>query len=120
VLYLPDLTGANATVYRLTPNSGGTAYTSSSFDVSGVGTFQSEGITVAPSGNIFISDTFASTKRKGNRLIEVTGVATNYTLPPPAAATPELGSGELLATGLLPLGLVVLARRRRARRARQQ
>jgi len=120
VLYLPDLTGTNATVYTLTPNSGGTAYTPSSFDVSGVSAFQSEGITVAPSGNIFISDTFASTNSDGNRLIEVTGVATNYTLPPPAAATPELGSGELLATGLLPLGLVVLARRRRARRARQQ
>ncbi len=35
--------------------------------------------------------------------------------PGPGAATPELGSGELLATGLLPLGLA-LGRRRRARR----
>jgi len=33
-----------------------------------------------------------------------------------ANATPELGSGELLATGLLPLGAVLLYRRRRARR----
>lgn len=33
------------------------------------------------------------------------------------AATPELGSGELLATGLVPLGLALLLRRRRARRA---
>ena len=123
VLYLPDLTGHNATVYTLTPNANGTAYTPSSFDVSGVGTFQSEGIAVAPSGNIFISDTFASTNGDGNRLIEVTGAAsgaTGYTPPPTGAATPELGSGELLATGLLPLGLVVLARRRRARRSRQQ
>ncbi len=32
------------------------------------------------------------------------------------AATPELGSGELLATGLLPLAGVLLYRRRRARR----
>ncbi len=29
------------------------------------------------------------------------------------AATPELGSGELLATGLLPIGAVLLYRRRR-------
>ncbi len=35
-------------------------------------------------------------------------------------ATPELGSGELLATGLLPIGAVLLYRRRRARRAPQQ
>jgi len=34
--------------------------------------------------------------------------------------TPELGSGELLATGLLPLGLALLYRRRRARRATRQ
>jgi len=34
------------------------------------------------------------------------------------AATPELGSGELLVTGLLPLGLALLVRRQRARRAR--
>ncbi len=33
------------------------------------------------------------------------------------AATPELGSGELLGAGLLPLGLALLYRRRRARRA---
>jgi hypothetical protein len=33
------------------------------------------------------------------------------------AATPELGSGELLATGLLPIGAVLLYRRRRARHA---
>ena len=38
---------------------------------------------------------------------------------PGPSATPELGSGELLATGLLPLGLVILVRRRRARRAVQ-
>ena len=31
-------------------------------------------------------------------------------------ATPELGSGELLATGLLPIGAVLLYRRRRADR----
>jgi probable HAF family extracellular repeat protein len=35
-------------------------------------------------------------------------------------ATPELGSGELLATGLLPLGFVLVLRRRRARRATQE
>ena len=40
--------------------------------------------------------------------------------PPPGTATPELGSGELLATGLLPLGAVLLYRRRRLRRAVQQ
>ncbi len=40
--------------------------------------------------------------------------------PPPGTATPELGSGELLATGLLPLGAVLLYRRRRLRRAAQQ
>jgi len=37
--------------------------------------------------------------------------------PPPPADTPELGSGELLATGLLPLGLALLVRRRRTRSA---
>jgi len=31
--------------------------------------------------------------------------------------TPELGSGELLATGLLPIGAILLYRRRRNRRA---
>jgi len=43
--------------------------------------------------------------------------ATGPVIPPapPATATPELGSGELLATGLLPLSLVLLARKRRAR-----
>ncbi len=35
-------------------------------------------------------------------------------------ATPELGSGELLATGLLPIGAMVLYRRRRAHRATKQ
>ncbi len=39
---------------------------------------------------------------------------------PPATATPELGSGDLLATGLLPLGLALLARKRRARRMTQR
>lgn len=34
--------------------------------------------------------------------------------------TPELGSGELLATGLLPLSLALVYRRRRARRATRQ
>jgi len=122
VLYLPDLRGDSATVYTLTPQAGGTTYTPSSFAVTGVGTFQSEGIAVAPSGNIFISDTFASTHGDGNRLIEVMGVAKSYTLPaaPGAAATPELGSGELLATGLLPIGAILLYRRRRARRVTQQ
>jgi len=37
--------------------------------------------------------------------------------PGNGAATPELGSGELLATGLLPLGAALLYRRRRARRS---
>lgn len=40
-------------------------------------------------------------------------------LPQVPAATPELGSGELLAAGLLPIGTVLLYRRRRARRAGQ-
>ncbi len=35
-------------------------------------------------------------------------------------ATPELGSGQLLATGLLPLGAVLLYRRRRTRRTTQR
>jgi len=34
----------------------------------------------------------------------------------PGAATPELGSGELLATGLLPLSLALILRRRRGHR----
>jgi hypothetical protein len=47
--------------------------------------------------------------------------ATGPVIPPapPATATPELGSGELLVTGLLPLGLVLLTRKRRARRMTQ-
>jgi len=40
--------------------------------------------------------------------------------PPLPTATPELGSGALLATGLLPIGAVLFYRRRRARRATQQ
>jgi len=40
--------------------------------------------------------------------------------PPPITATPEIGSGELLAIGLLPIGAVLLYRRRRTRRATQQ
>lgn len=47
--------------------------------------------------------------------VEVNGAAP---APPPVTATPELGSGELLATGLLPLGLALLMHRRRARGAR--
>ena len=51
----------------------------------------------------------------GTRITNVTPI-TN--LPPPGGApTPELGSGELLSTGLLVLGGLVLVRRRRARRA---
>jgi len=38
---------------------------------------------------------------------------------PHTQATPELGSGELLATGILPIGAVLLYRRRRARRTGQ-
>jgi hypothetical protein len=34
-------------------------------------------------------------------------------------ATPELGSGELVVTGLLPIGSVLLYRRRAQRRARR-
>jgi len=40
--------------------------------------------------------------------------------PPGPAPTPELGSGELVATGLIPLGLALFIRRRRARRASQR
>ncbi len=40
--------------------------------------------------------------------------------PPLPTATPELGSGELLAAGLLPIGAALLYRRRRMRRAPQQ
>ena len=52
----------------------------------------------------------------GTRITNVTPI-TN--LPPGGggAPTPELGSGELLSTGLLVLGGLVLVRRRRARRA---
>ncbi len=51
----------------------------------------------------------------GTRITNVTPI-TN--LPPPGGApTPELGSGELLSTGLLVLGGLFLVRRRRARRA---
>jgi len=39
--------------------------------------------------------------------------------PPPPVKTPELGSGELLATGLLPLAAALLYRRQRERRARK-
>jgi len=38
--------------------------------------------------------------------------------PPPPAATPELGSGALLVTGLGPIGLALYLRRRARRRAR--
>ncbi len=39
--------------------------------------------------------------------------------PPSPTATPELGSGELLATGLAPLGLLLLYRRRRSWRQKR-
>lgn len=43
------------------------------------------------------------------------GSLTSMTTSGPPPTTPELGSGELLVTGLVPLGLVLLYRRRRAR-----
>jgi len=39
---------------------------------------------------------------------------------PTGTNTPEVGSGGLLATGLLPIGILLLYRRRRARRATPQ
>ncbi len=52
--------------------------------------------------------------------LTINGAPPNPVIPPVGAATPELGSGELLATGLLPIGAILLYRRRRARRATQQ
>jgi len=49
--------------------------------------------------------------------VSISVSATGTTLPTPPAATPELGSGELLATGLIPALGIVLYRRRRQRRA---
>ena len=49
--------------------------------------------------------------------VRVYTVAGSTPPPPPSTATPELGSGELLATGLLPIGAVLCYRRRRARKA---
>ena len=46
------------------------------------------------------------------------GLTVTITSPKkPPVGTPELGSGELLATGLLPIGAILLYRRRRNRRA---
>jgi len=51
----------------------------------------------------------------GDRLLFAYG---NLTFPgTETSATPELGSGELLATGLLPLGLALVLRRRARRTA---
>ena len=47
---------------------------------------------------------------------EVVTITPAVPVGPGPAATPELGSGELLATGLLVLGGIVLVRRRRVRR----
>jgi hypothetical protein len=52
---------------------------------------------------------------------ETMSIAPGSSAPPPGpAATPELGSGELVATGLIPLGLALCVRRRRTHSARRQ
>jgi hypothetical protein len=78
-------------------------------------------ITVAldRSGNVFISSI--------TKVLEVVG---GITLPagepgggstsPSGTATPELGSGELMATGILPILGALLYRRRRGRRRVQE
>jgi len=61
----------------------------------------------------------SATDSEGNMSMGSFAVTVTAGAPPAPgpSATPELGSGEILATGLLPLGLLVLARRRRTRRA---
>ncbi len=65
---------------------------------------------------------FPSTVVSGasNSVAVTTHAMSSCSGPSCAASTPELGSGELLATGLLPIGAVLLYRRRRTRRATQQ
>ncbi len=63
-------------------------------------------------GHYKVELTDATNKEKSKVFkIECNGV------PGGGGATPELGSGELLATGLLPIGAILLYRRRRNRRA---
>jgi len=79
-------------------------------------------------GIAFVAGTGTTDVATGSATATVVADATRTTevqftnaLPTPpggggGTATPELGSGELLAAGVLPLGAVFLYRRRRARR----
>ena len=56
--------------------------------------------------------------QKNTKSQSVSCGGTPIIVPPGGTSdTPELGSGELLATGLLPIGAILLYRRRRNRRA---
>ena len=86
------------------PNTGGGGGGGGSYTGSATNASRMDGVASpdgSPNGEVIITYTIGSTQ---------CGSTCD------ANATPELGSGELLATGLFPLGAVLLYRRRRARR----
>jgi len=114
-----------ANIVTQTPNVSGAPVT---FPVSAVDAADGD---VAPSCDHNTGDTFpigtttvhcSATDTEGNTSTGSFTVTVTVGSPPNPGptTTPELGSGELLATGLLPIGAVLLYRRRRTRRATQQ
>jgi len=118
---VPPVLSLPANIATQTPNASGTPVT---FAVSAVDAADGD---VAPSCDHNSGDTFpigtttmhcSATDTEGNTSTGSFTVTVTVGSPPnpDPTATPELGSGELLATGLLPLGLALLVRRRRTRR----
>ena len=118
---VPPVLSLPANIATQTPNASGTPVT---FAVSAVDAADGD---VAPSCDHNSGDTFpigtttvhcsATDTEENTSMGNFTVTVTVGSPPNPGpTATPELGSGELLATGLLPLGLALLVRRRRTRR----
>ena len=82
-----------------------------------------QSIEVRPDGSKVYAQEISTSEYRSYRLDDLYSApdSTPSAGPPGnSAATPEIGSGELLATGLLPLGLALVVRRRRARRTTRE